>query len=81
MPGSKDNQRSVKLLKAGTDFNPPFATDLFFVSSFPGLTETKDNGSTGCKQTLNGLFIFLFKSSSAVSLLTQPDRWNSLLRL
>jgi hypothetical protein len=37
------------------------------------------DGSTGCKQTPNGLFIFLFKSSSAAlasSLRLRFGRWN-----
>lgn len=39
------------------DFNPPFAADLFFLSSFARLAQVREDRSTGSKQTLNGLFI------------------------
>jgi hypothetical protein len=37
--------------------------------------------STGCKQTPNGLFIFLFKSSSAASAIFMDWQMEFLLRL
>ena len=39
------------------DFNPSFAADLFFLSSFARLVRIPSDRSTGSKQTLNGLFI------------------------
>jgi hypothetical protein len=40
-------------------FNPSFAADLFFSSSFACLAQIPEARSTGSKQTLNGLFIFI----------------------
>jgi hypothetical protein len=40
-------------------FNPSFAADLFFLSPFACLSQIQEVRSTGSKQTLNGLFIFI----------------------
>jgi hypothetical protein len=40
-------------------FNPSFAADLFFLSPFVCLSQIPEARSTGSKQTLNGLFIFI----------------------
>jgi hypothetical protein len=78
---SKDNQRSAKLIDkliliSIPRLQPTFSVDrrcsdkgccpfsffrlLILPAYAPG-----NKGSTGCKQTPNGLFIFLFKLSSA----------------
>ena len=47
-------------------FNPSFAADLFFELPFARLARVRSNRSTGSKQTLNGLFIFISPTPSTI---------------
>jgi len=54
-------------------FNPSFAADLFFSSSFLCLSQIPEARSTGSKQTLNGLFIFITRVVADAGLIYKID--------